>query len=79
MLQAVVRRAGVSEETVLAALRSTAGMGSSFEAGQVLLAVAASHPLSRAARDAYIDAAEKLGDFEQGKVLSALVRNERRR
>ena len=69
----------MSEETVLAALRSTAGMGSSFEAGQVLLAVAATHPLSPAARDAYIDAAEKLGDFEQGKVLSALVRNERRR
>ena len=79
VLKAVVRRAGVSEETVLAALRSTAGMGSSFEAGQVLLAVAASHPLSPAARDAYIDAAEKLGDFEQGKVLSALVRNERRK
>ena len=79
VLQAVVRRAGVSEETVLAALRSTAGMGSSFEAGQVLLAVAATHPLSPAARDAYIDAAEKLGDFEQGKVLSALVRNERRK
>ena len=79
VLQAVVRRAGMSEETVLAALRSTAGMGSSFEAGQVLLALAATHPLSPAARDAYIDAAEKLGDFEQGKVLSALVRNERRR
>ncbi len=79
VLQAVVRRAGVAEETVLAALRSTAGMGSSFEAGQVLLTLAASHPLSPAARDAYIDAAEKLGDFEQGKVLSALVRNERRR
>jgi len=79
VLQAVVRRAGVSEETVLAALRSTKGMGSSFEAGQVLLTLAGTHPLSPAARDAYIDAAEKLGNFEQGKVLSALVRNERRR
>jgi hypothetical protein len=45
----------------------------------VLLAVAATHTLTRAGRDAYIDAAEKLGDFEQGKVLSALVRNERRK
>ena len=79
VLQAVVRRAGASEDTVLAALRSTAGMGSSFEAGQVLLAVAATHTLTRAGRDAYIDAAEKLGDFEQGKALSALVRNERRK
>jgi beta-lactamase regulating signal transducer with metallopeptidase domain len=79
VLQAVVRHAGASEETVLATLRSTAGMGSSFDAGQVLLAVAASHRLTPAARDAYIDAAEKLGNFEQGKALSALVRNERRR
>jgi beta-lactamase regulating signal transducer with metallopeptidase domain len=79
VLQAVVRRADASEETVLSALRATAGMGSSFEAGQVLLAVAATHPLTSAARDVYIDAAGKLGDFEQGKALSALVRNERRR
>jgi hypothetical protein len=35
--------------------------------------------LTSAARDVYIDAAGKLGDFEQGKALSALVRNERRR
>jgi beta-lactamase regulating signal transducer with metallopeptidase domain len=79
VLQQVVRRADASDETVLAALRATAGMSSGFEAGQVLLAVAAAHPLRGAARDAYIDAAEKLGDFEQGRVLSALVRNERRK
>jgi len=79
VLQAVVRRTDASPETILAALRSTAGMSGSFEAGQVLLAVAATHPLSGPARDAYIDASEKLGDFEQGKVLSALVRNERRK
>jgi beta-lactamase regulating signal transducer with metallopeptidase domain len=79
VLQQVVRRADVSDETVLAALRATAGMSSGFEAGQVLLAVAAAHPVRGAARDAYIDAAEKLGDFEQGRALSALVRNERRK
>jgi hypothetical protein len=52
--------------------------GSSFEASQVLLAAAAAQPIAGPARDAYIDAAEKLGDFEQGKVLAALVRSERR-
>jgi hypothetical protein len=45
----------------------------------VLLAVAAAHPLAGDSRDAYIDAAEKLGDFEQGKVLAALVKSERRK
>jgi hypothetical protein len=42
------------------------------------LAVASNHTLSREARDAYIDASEGLGDHEQGRVLSALVKNERR-
>ena len=59
-------------------LRSAQGISSNFERSQVLLAVASSHALTREARDAYIDAAEKLGDFEQGRVLSALVKNERR-
>ena len=54
-------------------------MNGSFEASQVLLAVAQAHPVDGPARDAYIDAAEKLGDFEQGKVLAALVKNERRK
>ena len=44
---------------------------------QVLLAVAANHPISGPARDAYIEAAEKLGDYEQGRALTALVKNER--
>ena len=44
-------------------------MDSSFERAQVLLAVAGTHPLTREARDAYIDASDKLGDFEQGRVL----------
>jgi beta-lactamase regulating signal transducer with metallopeptidase domain len=79
VLQAVARRTDASPETILAALRSAGGMNGSFETGQVLLSIAATHPLSGPSRDAYIDAAEKLGDFEQGQVLSALVRNERRK
>ena len=45
----------------------------------MLLAVAAAHPVDGAAREAYIDVAEKLGDFEQGRALAALVKNERRK
>ena len=79
VLQAVAGRPDVSADTVLAVLRATAGMNGSFDASQVLLAVAASHSVDGAARDAYIDAAEKLGDFEQGRALAALVKSERRR
>ena len=52
-------------------------MNSGHERSQVLLGIVAGHQLSRDGRDAYIDAAENLGDYEQGRVLSALVRNER--
>ena len=78
VLQALARRSDISDETVLEILRSTETMSSDFERGRVLITVASSHPLSRAGRDAYIDAAEKLGNFEQGKALAALVKNERR-
>ena len=53
--------------------------GGNFEASRVLMAVAAAHPVGGPARDAYIEVAEKLGDFEQGRVLAALVKSERRR
>ena len=79
VLQAVAARRDVSAETVLSVLRATAGMKGSFEASQVLLAVASAHSVAGPARDAYIDVAEKLGDFEQGRVLAALVKNERRK
>jgi BlaR1 peptidase M56 len=79
VLKAVAGRPDVSAETVLAVLRATNRMDSSFEVSQVLLTIAASHPVAGPARDAYIDAAEKLGDFEQGRALSALVKNERRK
>jgi len=78
VLQAVARRTDLSDETVLELVRSTKGISSNFERSQVLLTVASNHSLTRDARDAYIDASENLGDFEQGRVLSALVKNERR-
>ena len=78
VLQELARRTDASPETVLALLRSTAGIKGNFEASNVLLTVAATHSLSGAARDAYIDVAQRLGEFEQGRTMSALVRNERR-
>jgi hypothetical protein len=78
VLQTLAKRTDLSDETVLELLRSAQGISSNFERSQVLLAVVKSHALTREARDVYIDAAEKLGDFEQGQVLSALVKNERR-
>ena len=79
VLKSVAARSDASPDTILAVLRATSGVSSNFEASQVLMAVAASHPVAGPARDAYIDAAEKLGDFEQGRALSALLRNERRK
>jgi hypothetical protein len=79
VLEVVVRRRDTDADTVTAALRSAASVASGHERMQVLLAAAGSHPITGAARAAYIQAAEPLGDHEQGQVLSALVRNERAR
>jgi beta-lactamase regulating signal transducer with metallopeptidase domain len=79
VLQAVAKRPDASADTVLGILRAAGAMSSGFETSQVLLAVAANHAIEGPARDAYIAAAEKLGDFEQGKTLSALVKSERRK
>ncbi len=79
VLQAVAKRPDASPDTILAILRAAAPMGSGFEISQVLLAVASNHAVEGPAREAYIAAAEKLGDFEQGRTLSALVKSERRK
>jgi hypothetical protein len=78
VLQAVAKRPDASPDTILSVLHSAREMNSGFEKAQVLLTLAASHQLTREARDAYIDASDNLGDFEQGRVLAALVTNERR-
>lgn len=79
VLKEVARRTDVSSDTVLDVIRSAQGMNSGFERAQVLLLIAGSHDLTRESRDAYIDASEHLGDHEQGRVLAALVKNERRK
>ena len=57
---------------------TTASMTSGHEASQVLLTVAATQKLSGEARDLYVSTAERLGDYEQGRTLTALVKSERR-
>jgi hypothetical protein len=79
VLQAVAKRGSLSPETVVAVLRAAQGMGSNHETSQVLLAVAGAVPISGEARDLYIATAERLGDFEEGQALSALVKSERRK
>jgi beta-lactamase regulating signal transducer with metallopeptidase domain len=79
VLQAVAKRPDASPDTILAVLRASSAMGSNFETSQVLLAVVSTHAIDGPARDAYIATAEKLGDFEQGRTLSALVKSERRK
>jgi hypothetical protein len=53
-------------------------MPSSYDRAQVLLLVASTHSIAGNVREAYIDAADHLGNYEQGQVLTALVKNERR-
>jgi beta-lactamase regulating signal transducer with metallopeptidase domain len=79
VLQAVAKRPDLSAETVVAVLRAAQGMKSNFETSQVLMAMATAHPITGEARDVYIAAAGQLGDFEEGRALSALVKNERRK
>jgi beta-lactamase regulating signal transducer with metallopeptidase domain len=79
VLQAVVKRPDVPAQTLVSVLRAVRTMNSNFEASQVLMAIAQQHTLTGEARDLYIEAADKLGDFEQGRALSALVKSEKRR
>ncbi len=79
VLQAVVSRRDTDADTVVAALRSAAFIAGGHERMQVLLAAVDSHQITGAARAAYMRAADQLGDYEQGRVLSALMRNERAR
>ena len=52
-------------------------MKGSFETSQVLQTMASHHRLTGQARDLYIDIAGRLGQFEQGQALTALVRADR--
>jgi beta-lactamase regulating signal transducer with metallopeptidase domain len=79
VLQTLAKKPDLPADTLVSVLRSLRTMSSNFEASQVLLAVARQHALTGQARDLYIEAAERLGDFEQGRALAALVRSEKRK
>ena len=78
VLDAVIRKPGVSRETLQAVLRSAKEM-SGYDLAQVLLAVANAHTLTGDLRDSYLDAADKLSGYDQGQVMTALVKSERRK
>jgi hypothetical protein len=78
VLKALVSRDDVSHDTLLAALHATKLLDSSYECSQVLVAAATAHALTGDLGDAYIDAAGKLGKYEQGQAMAALVKSERR-
>ena len=77
MLKAVVAQSQLSSETIVAVIRAVMQMSGGYEASQTLQALAARHTITGAARDAYIDATERLGKYEQGQALSALVKSDR--
>jgi hypothetical protein len=78
LLQAVVRKPGVSSDTLREVLGASRGM-SGYELSQLLQAVANTHTIAGDLREAYLDAADRLSGYEQGQVLTALVKSERRK
>jgi beta-lactamase regulating signal transducer with metallopeptidase domain len=78
VLQAVVKKPDVSADTLREVLKSTRGM-SGYELSQLLILVAGSRTLTGDLRDAYLDAADTLSGYEQGQVMTALVKSERRK
>jgi beta-lactamase regulating signal transducer with metallopeptidase domain len=76
VLQAVVRKAGTSSETLRDVLRAASGM-SGYELSQLLQLVARSHALTGDVREGYLTAADRLSGYEQNQVFAALIKNER--
>lgn len=77
VLKALLRRGDLSAATLLDVLNAAAAMGGGYETSQVLQTAARSHAITGAARDAYLKAADRLGQHEQNQALAALVRSER--
>jgi hypothetical protein len=78
VLEALIRKPGLSRETLLGILQSAREM-SGYDLAQVLLAVANAHSLTGDLRDSYLDAADRLSGYDQGQVMTALVKSERRK
>jgi hypothetical protein len=78
VLQAAIRKPGVSGDTLREVLHSTSGM-SGYELSQVLQTLATTHIIGGDLREAYLTAADRLSGYEQGQALTALVKSERRK
>jgi hypothetical protein len=78
VLQTVLKRTDLSPESLMSALQAASTMSSGYELSQVLQAAARNHRITGAARDLYIQAADRLGEYEQSQALAALVRSEKK-
>lgn len=78
VLQAAIRKPGVSTDTLREVLNATRGM-SGYELSQVLQSMATTHTIGGDLREAYLNAADRLSGYEQGQALTALVKSERRK
>jgi beta-lactamase regulating signal transducer with metallopeptidase domain len=74
VLQELLRRKNLSAETLAMAVDAAATVGSDYETAQVLVAAAASHEITGSTRDAFVRAAERLGEYERNRALAALAR-----
>jgi hypothetical protein len=80
VLAALADSTTLSNETLTALLTAARDTGSDYDLAQILLRVAARHKLEGGLRDAYLNAADQISSsYEQGRVLVALVKNERGR
>lgn len=79
VLQAVLRRTDLSQDSLLAVLRAMRTMSSGYEMSQVLQLMARNYSLTGQLREQYVEVAGRLGDYEQTQALAALVRSEKRR
>jgi hypothetical protein len=77
VLKELLKRTDVPPSVLLDVLNEAGRIGG-YEGSQVLLAAARRHAITGAAREAYVRAAERLSDYEEGQALAALVRNERK-
>jgi beta-lactamase regulating signal transducer with metallopeptidase domain len=78
VLKTIASQRDLADDVLVSLLQATGDMGGNFEASQVLQTVAAHQRLTGRARDLYIEAARRLGQFEQGQAMTALVNSERR-
>ena len=78
VLQAVVQEVGRQRRHVARRAEGVRADVSGYDRSQVLLLAASrAHAVGQRSRDAYIDAADRLSSYEQGQVMTALVKSER--